>query len=105
MDGPKGLGVASGRALPEMFGEGWSGVHVSSTSNPPVRPVLSTVNRLTNGAKLVASCVIGIALPNRAPGPILVAQFGVRPGTGRSRGPAKYAAQSTADLLNCGPSF
>src|SRR5437879_6744632 len=83
----------------------WSGVHVSSTSKPPVNPVLSTVNRLTNGAKLVANCAIGIALPNRVPRPILVAQFGVRPGTGRSRGPAKYAAQSKADLLNCGPSF
>jgi hypothetical protein len=72
MDGPEEFVGASGRALPELFGGAVFGVHASSTSKPPVIPVLSTVNQLTNGALLVASCAMEIAFPNKVPGPILV---------------------------------
>src|SRR5438067_1763306 len=104
MEGPEEFGAASAKEL-LTFGKAGSGVHVSSTSKPPVKPLLSTVNRPTNGAKLVASVDIGIALPYRAPGLILVAQFGVRPGSGGACVLARYAAQSKSDLINCGPSF
>src|SRR5215831_340384 len=99
MEGSEESGAAPAAGLP-IFKEGGSGVHVSSTSKPPARPVLSTVNRLTNGAKLVASVDIGIALPYRAPRLILVAQFGVRPGSGDPCELARYAAQSKSDLIN-----
>src|SRR5262252_8855815 len=104
MEGPEEFGAASAEGLPG-FGKAESGVHVSSTSKPPAKPVLSAVNRLTNGAKLVASVDIGIALPYSAPRLILVAQFGVRPGSGGGCVLARYAAQSKSDLINCGPSF
>src|SRR5690348_6348345 len=104
MEGPEEFGAASAKGLP-VLGKAGSDVHVSSTSKPPVKPVLSTVNRLTNGAKLVASVDIRIALPFRAPRLILVEQFGVRPGSGGACVLARYAAQSKSDLVNCGPSF
>jgi len=54
MEGSEEFGAASAKGLPT-FGKAGSGAHISSTSKPPVKPVLFTVNRLTNAAKLVAS--------------------------------------------------
>src|SRR5215471_2857968 len=100
MDGPEACDTESGGGGPSTLDGAWSGVHVSSTSKPPANPVLSTVNRPTNGAKLVASCAMVMALPYKAPRPIRVAQFGVRPGSGGGCGPARYAEQSSDERIN-----
>ena len=46
-----------------------------------------------------------MALPEIAPTLVLVAQGGVRDGSGNGWEDAAYASQSKSDLINCGPNL